>query len=215
MVNFLVISGSEDFRYAHSAEFQRPCVVRMVYQQSLLKRVLDRRFLTSEDTGNQPRDSLDDCQSREFSSRENEVAEGDLIPLEPLADPLVEAFVSPTEKQNPLLLRKFGGHLLVEGASPRAQENTVVGTEAVFHLLNSFKDRSRFEHHARPSTKRAIIHLEVAIPGELPEVHKLKPDMPRSLCLSQDAVVQISPNGVWKQRKNREKHEAPQGRKGS
>src|SRR5690606_24981497 len=73
--------------------------------------------------------------------------------------------------------------------------------------FDSVKDRFRLEHHPGATAERAVVHRPVRVGCVIPEVDQLGPQLAFFVRDPQDALRQIRPDGLWKERQDRAEHE--------
>ena len=77
--------------------------MRMVEQLPFGEGILNGRLLVTEDSRKEPDGGLGNRESGQLPAAEHEVSDGDLVPVEGLADSFVESLVATTEKEQALL----------------------------------------------------------------------------------------------------------------
>ena len=104
--------------------------------------------------------------------------------------------------------------LLREGLAPWAEQDLVERPVTGFHILDCVKDRFGLQHHAGTAAERSIVDRAVRVRREGAEVDEFDSELSLRLRNPEDALLQVGPDGSWKERQNGAEHGAWPRRKG-
>ena len=150
----LVVAGEQHVRHPRALIRLGPRVVRAIEQPGR-KRVLRRRLGVVQHAGTQPQHRVDQHQRRQLASRDDEVADGQLLVDFTLDQPLVDPFVTPREQHQTRRVafrRQFGHPPVRQRRARRRQVECTRRLALAFHSLRRPRRRQRLPPAAPPAS---------------------------------------------------------------
>ena len=170
--NGLVVSAAEHGWHLHAPEEGRSRVVGVLQQESAMAFLL-QGCGRANGAGQEPHHPIDHGHGREFSTGQNEVADGDFL-IRQTTDAFVKPFVVSAEDHQMVLLLGPAFQIGLVQGSPlgRHQKGGLLpmpgdGFKGGKHWL-------RLQHHARPTAVGLIVHFPVAVLGVVPGVVEME-----------------------------------------
>lgn len=195
-----MVAAEKDGGHFLSAEHARSRVVRMVEITVPLKGLLNRRSVVSQNTGQESHRRFHNRKRGQLATGEDIVANRQTFETKTVLDALVEPLVASAEQKNAFFRAERVGCLLMERRSGRTHHELAEGAMLGLQPFDAIEDGFWPEHHARPSTKRTIVHRAVTIPGEVAEVDHFDASCAFLLGDAYDARAQVEIQGLGKQR---------------
>src|SRR6185295_6491508 len=162
-----VISGQQHLGHRFAFKDRRPAVVREIEQPGA-EAVVFNRPRQLDHPGDLPRDRLDQHHRRQFPSRQDVVADRDLLVHHRLAHPLVDPLVTPAEQDQIAPPGQFAHLRLVQPPALRRKQHAPGGRplgalRSLRQLPHRADPRRSRHHHPAAATVRLVVHASVPI----------------------------------------------------
>ena len=116
-------------------------------------------------------DGINHNHRRKLPACQNIVTDGDIIRHNHLKHTLINALIMSAQEYEVILLRKFTAHLMVKALSLRCHvENPDASLHILAYMLICLIDRLRLHDHPGTSAIRVIVHLQMLVRGEIPDI---------------------------------------------
>jgi hypothetical protein len=133
--------------------------------------ILGHALRVADHAGDQPGHALDERHGGDLATAEDEVSEGDLVRLENLVHPLVEALVPPAQDEQTGLVAESRGEGVIQApASGGQQDGSGLRGIVTTDLADRGQDRWRLQHHAGAAAVRLVVDLPPPVAGPRPEI---------------------------------------------
>ncbi len=166
-----MIATHQDGRHGHAFIRFRPRVVRRI-EQAIDEAVLDGRCLRVQDTGQQADHRVHQRHGRQFTTRQDKVADADFLVDATVQQTLVHGFIAATQDHETRLGFQLRHFFVCQRTALRRHEHHAGRGQSQFGLALFRGSDRRFEgtghhHHAGATAIRAVIHGAVIVSREI------------------------------------------------
>jgi hypothetical protein len=153
--------------------------MRMLYQLRfrgrIRKRIPQYRFFLADDSLYVSGHSIDDDYGRNFTARNNKIADRNFRRCEMLDDSLIDALVPAADQYHLIRSRKPQRLRLIESA-PRGAEYHDFGLRGFPSRLDRSENRFGLENHPFAAAEGPVVHRPMAIRGGIPQIVNSDPN---------------------------------------
>ncbi len=162
-----VVAGAEDVGHRVPAVLGRAGVRRCGEEAVVVEGVVHRRVVVSHGAGQEPHDGVGDRERADLATREDEVAERDLLCGQMIGHPLVDVLVVPAQERELGCDRQPHGVVVAERASAGGEEHDrTLGREVVDRL----EERLGLHDHPGAAPVGDVVDGPVAVVRVLAQV---------------------------------------------
>ncbi|MCY1431599.1 hypothetical protein D9M71_475720 [compost metagenome] len=145
-------------------------VVRAI-EQAVGKRVLLGGICMPQRSGQQPRNRIDQHHGRQLTAGQDIIANRPFLIHVRLDETLVDAFVTPGDEDQSLLLRQFANRRLIQASSLRRQvDHLGRSAGSLPGIGQGALQRLDLHHHPGAAAERPVVHRLVAVFGVVPRI---------------------------------------------
>jgi hypothetical protein len=139
------------------------------FRGRIRKRIPQYRFFLADDSLYVSRHCIDDDYGRNFTARNNEIADRNFRRCEMLGDSLIDTLIPATDQDHLLRSRKPQSLRLIESAA-RGAEYHDFGLRGFPSRLDRSENRFGLEDHAFAAAERPVVHRPMAIRSGIPQI---------------------------------------------
>ena len=192
-----MVAAAQHIRHRFTAEFRRAGVVGVLEQHGTVA-LIHQGFRRSHRARQQPHHPVDQGHRRELTPGEHEIADGHLL-IGQAADAFIEALVVAAEQHQLIVLRGPALQVGLLQRPPLGRHQQHPGALLPGNRLHCRKHRLGLEHHAGTAAIGHIVHLAVAVGGEIARIVEMQLGDAAAEGATDDAEIRQGGEGLGSQ----------------